>query len=122
MRNGRNVYMCDIIEKNFIWIILVFSGCALVEPTIFIGIKPYITLLLGIILFGIGFTVNPSDFQIITQKRWTVIFAITARYLLMPTVAFCIGKILRLPSIDLIGLVILGSCPGGTAANVMAYL
>jgi bile acid:Na+ symporter, BASS family len=33
-----------------------------------------------------------------------------------------IGKALDLPLIELIGIVIVSSCPGGTAANVMSYL
>jgi BASS family bile acid:Na+ symporter len=40
----------------------------------------------------------------------------------MPSVAYFIGRILHLQTLDLIGLIILGSCPGGTAANVMSYL
>ncbi|MBS0359094.1 MAG: bile acid:sodium symporter family protein [Proteobacteria bacterium] len=110
------------IEQNFIWIILTFSGLALFEPSLFIWIKPYITLLLGIILFGIGFTIQVSDFKIVWKSRWTALLAIVARYLLMPSIAYAIGEFLHLSSLELIGLVILGSCPGGTAANVMAYL
>ena len=40
----------------------------------------------------------------------------------MPLAAFLVGHLLRLPEPLLIGLVIVGCCPGGTASNVIAYL
>jgi len=40
----------------------------------------------------------------------------------MPLVAYVIGRILRLPLPELVGIVVVGACPGGTAANVMSYL
>lgn len=110
------------IERHFIAIILAFSALAMLEPSCFTWLKPYITLLLGIILFGIGFTLDPTTVKQTLENRRTILFAIIARYLLMPTVAYLIGKVLHLNSMELIGLVILGSCPGGTAANVMSYL
>jgi BASS family bile acid:Na+ symporter len=40
----------------------------------------------------------------------------------MPLAAFAIGHILSLPPELLVGMVLLGSSPGGTSSNVMAYL
>src|SRR5689334_18493408 len=112
----------NLIERHFILVILLFSAFALLEPVLFIGIKPYLTLLLGIILFGIGLTLEERDFRTTWEIRWLVLLAILARYAFMPSAAYFIGRSLHLSSFDLIGLVILGSCPGGTAANVMSYL
>ena len=114
--------MYCIIERHFILIILAFSAVAMLEPSCFTWLKPYITLLLGIILFGIGFTLDSTTVKKTLERRWTIFFAIMARYLLMPTAAYLIGKVLQLSTMELIGLVILGTCPGGTAANVMSYL
>lgn len=40
----------------------------------------------------------------------------------MPTLAFIIGKALQLSPELLVGLVLVGTCPGGTSSNVMSYL
>lgn len=40
----------------------------------------------------------------------------------MPLVAFTLAKLFKLPPELAVGLVLLGTCPGGTASNVMTYL
>jgi len=40
----------------------------------------------------------------------------------MPLLAFIIALILALPTALMAGLVLLGTCPGGTASNVICYL
>jgi len=114
--------MSGIVERHFIWIISAFSTLALLEPTYFIWLKPYVTLLLGIILLGIGFSIDSSDVNSTFENRGIICFAILSRYFLMPVAAFFIGKFLQLPMMEFVGLIILGTCPGGTAANVMSYL
>lgn len=110
------------IERNFIAIILMFSALALWEPNYFTWLKPYIALLLGVILFGIGFSLDSTTIKKTLENRTVILVSILARYLLMSSAAYLIGKVLQVNSMELIGLVILGSCPGGTAANVMSYL
>lgn len=114
--------MRSLIERNFVWVILIFSTSALLWPLTFVWIKPYIAVLLGIILFGIGFTLDQGDFKLSWQSRRTIVLAIIARYASMPVLAYFIGRLLHLSTLDLVGLVVLGSCPGGTAASVMSYL
>lgn len=46
--------MCNRIEKNFIWIIVSIVLLALIVPSMFTWLRPYLTTLLGIIIFGIG--------------------------------------------------------------------
>jgi BASS family bile acid:Na+ symporter len=40
----------------------------------------------------------------------------------MPLLAYLISKVLQLPNEQLIGMVIVGSCPGGTASNLITFL
>ncbi len=110
------------LEANFVWIIILFSAIALFYPTPFIFFKPYITLFLAIIMFGIGYTLDLKAFKDCWQHRWIIILAAIVKYLLMPLTAFIIAHILRLPLYDVIGLIVVSTCPGGTAANVMSYL
>ena len=114
--------MVKKIEKHFIWIIAFLSVIALCKPSLFVWLKPYIALLLGIIMFGIGATLKTHELKKTYEFRWTIVVAITVKYIIMPLSAYCIGLLLKLPLLEILGLVIIGASPGGTAANVMAYL
>lgn len=111
-----------IIEKNFILITLLLSGIALVYPPSFIWIKPHIALGLGIIMFGMGLTLDFEDFRDILRKWRIVGFGIIMQYAVMPLLAVGISFVLGLPHEAVIGMIVVGACPGGTASNVIAYL
>ncbi|MGY6649975.1 bile acid:sodium symporter family protein [Wenyingzhuangia sp. IMCC45574] len=110
------------IEKNFLAIVLIFSAIGFFFPNTFIDLKSYIPFLLGVIMLGMGLTLNFSDLiGVGKQPKW-IFVGVALQFILMPLLAFGIGKLLQLPQELLIGLVIVGSCPGGTASNVMVYL
>ena len=111
-----------MIEKHFLSLILIFSFLGYFEPSLFIWVKAYIPLLLGIIMLGMGVSLNFSDLWDIRKEPKWIIVGISLQFLIMPIAAIVIGKILQLPQEILLGLIIVGSCPGGTASNVMVYL
>lgn len=111
-----------MIRKYFFLIAIVFSGVALIWPQIFIWGKPLIPYLLGVIMFGMGLTLKPSDFFHVWQNRVSVILGVCAQYTVMPLLAWALGSIFGLSEFLMIGMVLLGSCPGGTASNVIVYL
>lgn len=111
-----------IAGKYFaVWVILI-SVIAFMVPDPFLGLGKYITILLGIVMFGMGLTLKAVDFKIIFTKPLPVIVGVCAQFILMPSVAFVIAKLLNLPAELAAGLVLLGCVPGGTASNVMVYL
>lgn len=110
------------IEKHFIIIAVAFSAVAMAYPPSFTWIKPYIPLSLGIIMFGMGLTLDFEDFRDIVKKWRLVGLGIVMQYAIMPLLAVSISYMLRLPPEAVIGMVVVGACPGGTASNVIAYL
>jgi bile acid:Na+ symporter, BASS family len=104
-----------------IWVILV-AAVAYFVPAPFLSLGAYITILLGVVMFGMGLTLKPVDFQLVLKKPLPVITGVMAQFLIMPLGAFLIAYILGLPAELAAGLVLLGSVPGGTASNVMVYL
>ena len=111
-----------VIEKYFILITVLFSGVALIHPPSFIWIKPHIPLGLGVIMFGMGLTLDFEDFRDILRKWHLVGLGVLMQYLFMPLLAVGISFVLGLPAEAVIGMVVVGACPGGTASNVIAYL
>jgi bile acid:Na+ symporter, BASS family len=111
-----------IAGKYFaVWVILT-SVIAFMFPEPFLGLGGYITILLGVVMFGMGLTLKAVDFKIVFTKPIPVLIGVCAQFIIMPTVAFLIAKLLNLPAELAAGLVLLGCVPGGTASNVMVYL
>jgi BASS family bile acid:Na+ symporter len=104
-----------------VWVIAI-AIIAFLIPEPFLGFGSYITILLGIVMFGMGLTLKPVDFKIVLMRPIPVIIGVAAQFIIMPLVAFAIAYLLKLPPELAAGLVLLGCVPGGTASNVMVYL
>lgn len=116
--NSLNIF----VNKYFAVFVLIVAFIAYLLPDVFVGITGYITILLGIIMFGMGLTLNLSDFRIVVKKPLPVLTGVVAQFVIMPLAAFIIALVLQLPPEIAAGLVLVGACPGGTASNVMVYL
>ncbi|ADU31366.1 bile acid:sodium symporter family protein [Evansella cellulosilytica] len=112
----------QFVSKYFAFFVIIIAVIAFSAPEGFTWIAPHITILLGIIMFGMGLTMKLSDFSAVAKKPIPVFFGVIAQFVIMPLVAFGIAKLLGLPPELAAGLVLVGACPGGTASNVMVYL
>jgi BASS family bile acid:Na+ symporter len=110
------------IERFFIPITVTLCAVALVNPPSFTWLKPHIPLCLGVIMFGMGLTLDFGEFRDILRKWRLVGFGVVMQYAVMPALAVGISRVLGLPPEVMIGMVVVGACPGGTASNVIAYL
>lgn len=104
-----------------IWVIL-FGVLAFIFPDGFSWIAPHISLLLGIIMFGMGLTLSLDDFKGIIKAPKSVIIGVVAQYTIMPLLAFGLANLFQLPPEVAVGVILVGCCPGGTASNVMTFL
>ena len=104
-----------------VWVIL-FTVIALIYPNLFIWIAPYITILLGVIMFTMGLTLSIDDFKEIFKQPIKVIVLALSQYLVMPSIAVSLVFLFNLPPEIAIGVILVGSSPGGTSSNVMTFL
>ncbi|UJL45441.1 bile acid:sodium symporter family protein [Virgibacillus sp. NKC19-16] len=104
-----------------IWVIL-FACLSFFFPGGFTWLAPYISLLLGIIMFGMGLTLSVSDFKSVFQAPKSVLIAVVAQFTIMPLLALGLALIFQLPPEVAVGVILVGCCPGGTASNVMTFL
>ncbi|WP_281975781.1 bile acid:sodium symporter family protein [Halobacillus litoralis] len=112
----------NLAGKYFAFLVIGVALIAFFIPAPFIGLGAYITILLGVVMFGMGLTLKPVDFKLVLSKPIPVIIGVAAQFVLMPLVAFMLAYLMNLPAELAAGLVLLGSVPGGTASNVMVYL
>ena len=73
-------------------------------------------------MFGMGLTLKPSDFKVVFSRPKDVIVGCIAQFTLMPLLAFLLTKLFNLPAELAVGVILVGTCPGGTSSNVMTYL
>ena len=85
-------------------------------------IGPYVPWLLGIVMLGMGMTLTVSDFGEILRHPKAVIIGVVAQFVIMPLLAYGLSVVFMLPPAIAVGVILVGSCPGGTASNVMTYL
>lgn len=104
-----------------IWALLL-SVFAFFMHDLFSDLQFAIVPLLSAVMFMMGLTLSREDFQRIINEPKPVFVGVLLQFLLMPLTAFLLSKILQLNTQLTAGLVLVGSCAGGTASNVMCYL
>jgi BASS family bile acid:Na+ symporter len=114
--------ICNIIEKNFHIIIISFAIIAFISPESFYWVQPFVKQIIGGIMFCMGATLRFVDFKKIITKPKLIFVGLLLQYTCMPLLAYSISKVLQLPTEQMIGMIIVGSCPGGTASNLIAFL
>ena len=115
--------LSDFVGKYMAFIVVVVAAAALFVPTALIWIKTsWITTLLMIVMFGMGLTLNPVDFAVVFRRPKDVILECLAQFTIMPLLAFALGKAFALDDALLVGVILVGTCPGGTSSNVITYL
>lgn len=113
----------SFISSNIAWIILAVSILAVAMPESFLWIpSSSINWFLGIIMFGMGLTLNLSDFRVVFTRPLGVFIGCVAQFSVMPLLAWGLCYVFNLPTEIAIGVVLVGCCPGGTASNVITYL
>jgi BASS family bile acid:Na+ symporter len=101
---------------------VVFSALAWLFPAAFTGLKPAIPWLLGVVMFGMGMTLNAESFAQVLKRPGIIGLGVALQFLVMPLAAWGISEALGLSAALLAGMVLVGASPGGTASNVICYL
>lgn len=111
------------IGKYMAFIVLAVAALALFVPKSCMWIQTgWVNYLLMIVMFGMGLTMKLSDFGVVFSRPKDIIIGCTAQFVIMPLLAFALGKAFGLDRSLLVGVILVGTCPGGTSSNVITYL
>ncbi|MBT2737404.1 bile acid:sodium symporter family protein [Bacillus sp. ISL-7] len=108
--------------KTFTLWVLIFAVYAYLNPGNFVWLGGYIVPLLGIVMFGMGLTLELSDFKEVFRRPKEVALGVIGHFIIMPLLAFLLAVGLHLPEEVAVGVILVGCCPSGTASNVMVFL
>jgi len=78
--------------------------------------------LIQIIMFGMGTTLSLADFARVFKMPWPVFVGMVLQFSIMPLAGFTVAHSFGFPPEIAAGVILVGSCPGGVASNLMAYL
>ncbi len=115
--------LCQYLLEYMGVLVLAAALLALTFPNVLQQIRPtFINYLLGVVMFGMGLTLNLTDFKIVFSRPKDVITGCLAQFTIMPLLAWVLATVFRLDEALALGVVLVGCCPGGTASNVITYL
>ena len=106
-----------------LWTLLItVIGLAFPKPVSLVFKTSYINWLLMVVMFGMGLTLSFQDFKVVFVRPKEVFVGLLAQFLIMPFFAWLLTLIFHLPPELAVGVILVGTCPGGTASNVITYL
>ena len=85
------------------------------------------SLILGFIMLTMGLTLTIDDMRILAARPWDILIGTCAQFSLMPLIAWSltvgVGYIgIEIPKPIIVGIILVGCCPGGVSSNIMSYL
>jgi BASS family bile acid:Na+ symporter len=117
-----------LIEKYFFIIILLAVVISLFYPNSFNWVLSeynginMLNLLLSIILFTMGTTLKVDDFVNVFKNPKEISVGLLAQYIIMPIIAISLAKMFSLNDALTVGIILVGTVPGGTASDVITFL
>lgn len=113
----------NFFGKFMALIVLVVAALALFVPVTCTWIQTgWVNYLLMIVMFGMGLTLKLEDFKLVFTRPKDIIIGCIAQFTIMPLLAFGLGKVFGLDAALLAGVILVGTCPGGTSSNVITYM
>lgn len=116
------------IENYYFIIIIVMVILSLAQPGLFnwvlseyAGVN-VINLLLSLVLFTMGTTLTFDNFVNVFKNPKEIMVGISAQYILMPLITMALASLFSLDAALTVGIILVGTVPGGTASDVITFL
>lgn len=113
----------NLFGKYMALIVLAVAALSLFVPKSALWVQTgWINYLLMLVMFGMGLTLKMEDFHYVFRHPGNILLGSICQFTVMPLLAFGLGKAFHLDTGLLAGVILVGTCPGGTASNVITYL
>jgi BASS family bile acid:Na+ symporter len=104
-----------------VWVVM-GGVAAYLWPAAFTGLKQYMDWFFAFTMFGIGVVLEVGDFRKIAQRPGIVLAGTVAQILIMPTGAYVLCKVFRLPLEIAAGLILTAAAPEAMSSGVLSYI
>lgn len=119
---------CAMVGKYFGFVAVLFLILGFAFPILFqwvlgkVGNVSVLSLLLGVVMFGMGTTLSLEDFILVFKRPKNVCLGAVAQFFIMPFLAYVLSRLFDLSPALTVGVVLVGTCPGGTSSNVITFM
>lgn len=110
------------------WVIIAIAVATFFVPQAFAWVHGTVqSIILGVIMLTMGLTLTVADMKILASRPFDIVLGTAAQFSLMPGIAWLltIGLShlgLSVPREVMVGIILVGCCPGGVSSNIMSYL
>jgi len=80
-----------------------------------------LNIILAFIMFGISLELRKEDFTNLLKNAKTSAVGLIAHFVLLPLLTFALVKLLQPPPAIALGMILVGSCPGGNMSNMFTH-
>jgi len=120
---SRSERVLGLLTNLFPLYVILGSITAATCPSVFAFFKrEYISPTLSVIMLAMGLTLSVDDFVAVLRVPDVVLWGALAQYSIMPLLGWMLSRHLGLPTPYAVGMLLVSSCPGGTASNLVCYL
>ena len=81
------------LVDNLALLVVAVGVVAVINPRLLSWVGPYISIMLGIVMFGMGMTLSVNDFRNVLKHPWQAGIGVLAQFLIMPLVALGLVKL-----------------------------
>ena len=110
------------VQSCFPLLAVAVSWLAWHDPEPLLSWKAAVTPLLMLIMMLMGMTLRLQDFKRILNKPEPMATGVVLQFLLMPLIGWLLAMLLDLPAELALGVILVGTCAGGMASNVITFL
>ena len=107
---------------SLLLILVVLSSAGFLFDEFFRGFRGLIVPLLVVIMLSMGVTLTVEDFKRIFRRPHIILYGALLQFSVMPLTGYILARLFGLSPGLLVGVVLVGSAPGGTASNLITYI
>ena len=110
------------------YFIIAIAVMTFFAPDLFAWVKENVqSCILGFIMLTMGLTLTMQDMRILASRPLDILIGTCAQFSLMPLIAWMltvgVGYFgIEVPKPIIVGIILVGCCPGGVSSNIMSYL
>lgn len=110
------------------YFIIAIAVMTFFAPDLFAWVKGNVqSCILGFIMLTMGLTLTMQDMRILASRPLDILIGTCAQFSLMPLIAWMLTVGVGYFGIEvskpiIVGIILVGCCPGGVSSNIMSYL
>jgi bile acid:Na+ symporter, BASS family len=105
-----------------VWLVGTAVLAFLHPPTMLWFSGQWIVSALSVAMLGMGLTLTIEDFRSLLKMPSAVVLGFASQYTLMPLIGWFVAWALQLEPGFAVGIILVASCPGGMASNMITFL